>query len=93
MTAALTKTKYDFETTTADLEIGDVIQIPTMKDAPWGTGIVKRATPEEVEVFRPYGTSADFTCCSGVICYTGTENFTMRRSDEKVHVYQRPVLR
>lgn len=92
MTAEV-KTKYDFETTTAELQIGDVIRIPVMTDAPWNTGIVKNATPESVDVFRPYGTTAEFTCSSGVICYTGIENFTMRRSDEKVHVFQRPVLK
>jgi hypothetical protein len=42
--------------------------------APWGSAIVQQIKDGTVTMFRPYGTTADFSCTSGVICYTGIEN-------------------
>jgi hypothetical protein len=37
---------------------------------------MKQIKDGTVELFRPYGTTADFSCTGGVICYTGIEDIT-----------------
>lgn len=83
-------TKYNFECAVTDLQLGDVIRVPSMPDAPWNTGIVKNVSEGRIEIFRPYGTTADFTYTGGVICYTGIEQFPILPcTGERVWVYQR----
>ena len=74
-----------------ELRIGDVVKV---FDGPWDTSIVKNVTEKEVTFFRPYGTTADFTCTGGVICYTGIEEYSIPLpSDKNVFVYQRQELK
>jgi hypothetical protein len=57
-----------------DLKLADTIDLGF---SPWGTAIVKKITTRAVELFRPYGTTADFSCTGGVICYTGIEDINV----------------
>lgn len=52
------------------LRLADTIQC---FDGPWGTGVVQSIDDQYVTVFRPYGTTADFSYSGGVIPYIGTE--------------------
>lgn len=54
----------------ADLKLADVVQL---FEGPFGAGIVEQIKDGVVTVHRPYGTSADFSCTSGVITYVGDE--------------------
>jgi hypothetical protein len=54
----------------SELRLADTIKL---FDGPFGWGIVKKITKDEVHIFRPYGTTLDFSCTSGVICLIGTE--------------------
>jgi hypothetical protein len=72
----------------SDLRLGDVVQC---FDAPWGTGIVKKIGEDGATIFRPYGTTADFAYSGGVLCYVGTEEYTVSRNSEIV-LYERKEL-
>jgi hypothetical protein len=63
--------KYGDRIRICDLRLGDVIQV---LDGPWGTATVRQIKNGIVYMDRPYGTSADFSCTSGVICYIGCEH-------------------
>jgi hypothetical protein len=79
------------EMSLTELRLADVVKA---FDGPWGTAIVKNITKNEVTFFRPYGTTANFSMNSGVICYTGLETFSrMLSSKEKIFVYQREDLK
>lgn len=72
----------------ADLRIGDVIK---QLDGPFGTAIVKQVGPEEVLLFRPYGTNSGFVMSGDqTICYTGIEETEFLKTDKaEFLVYQR----
>ena len=53
-----------------DLRLADIVDLGFN---PWGNAIVKQIKDGVVTLFRPYGTTADFSCTGGVICYTGIE--------------------
>lgn len=57
----------------SQLQIGDTIQL----DLPeWNSAIVKNIDADgRIQLFRPYGTTADFTYTGGVICYIGIEEY------------------
>ena len=75
-----------------DLRLADTVHLFTT--GPWGDAIVKKITTRAVELFRPYGTTADFSCTSGVICYTGIENITVSlESDRDYLVVERKELK
>ena len=57
-----------------DLCLADVVRTNTT--GAWNTAIVQRLEGKTVTFFRPYGVSEDFSCTSGVICYTGVEIFS-----------------
>jgi len=61
----------------SDLRLGDTVNC---FDGSFGTGIVKQITENSVIVFRPYGTCADFSMSSGVICYTEIEEIPYLKS-------------
>lgn len=67
-------TEFHQLVTVEEMKLGDVVEV---FDGPWSTAIVRKIEDGNVTFFRPYGTHADFTCTAGVICYTGTEEFTM----------------
>ncbi len=66
-----------------EMELGDTVCRVYSDGWPmdWGTMIVKRLTDDSVTLWRPYGTTADFSCGESVICYMGLEEFTMDRAD------------
>lgn len=79
----------------ADLRLGDVIK---QFEGPFGTAIVNKiepGSPGTVTMFRPYGTTADFTYggfdpYGRTICYHGMEETTfLMDSKAKFLVYQR----
>lgn len=76
----------------ADLQLGDIIRIGT-GDAPFNDAIVSHVGTEAIKLFRPYGTNADFSCTSGVICYVGIEEYSIPRDARPVFVYRRQVLK
>ena len=63
-----------------DLRLADVVDLGFV---PWGSAIVKQIKDGVVTLFRPYGTTADFSCTSGVICYTGLEEIRVARDDSR----------
>lgn len=74
-----------------ELKLGDTVELFS---GPWGTGIVKHVTETDVTFFRPYGTTADFSCGDNVICYIGIEEFSRPRSNTDTYtVYSRKELR
>ncbi len=75
---------------TADLQLGDVVQL---WEGPWATAIVSQVTDDEVTFFRPYGKSDDFSYAGGVICYTGLESYKLLKKIGKVYVYERKGMR
>ena len=67
-----------------DLHLADIIRVPSSSaeiDMPWNTAIVREVTATEVKLFRPYGTTANFSYSGGVICYVGIENYSIPRND------------
>lgn len=75
----------------ADLQLGDVVEVFT---GPWGTGIVQQIKEDIVTIFRPYGTSDNFSYTGGVICYTGVETIKFAISPrQEFKVYSRKNLK
>src|SRR6266704_5565118 len=68
---------YPMQLRMSDLRLGDTVNC---FDGSFGTGIVKQITENSVIVFRPYGTCADFSMSSGVICYTEIEEIPYLKS-------------
>jgi hypothetical protein len=60
---------------------------------PWDTCIVSKLTDTEAHLFRPYGTTADFSYTGGVICYIGIEEFAIPRDTREVTLLDRKELR
>jgi hypothetical protein len=73
-----------------DLRIGDVVRL---NDLPWSTSIVKNIKDNLIHLWRPYGTTADFTYTGGVICYTGTEDYTIPANHLEVDLLERRTLK
>ena len=57
----------------SELKLGDVVRL---FDYGYGIGTVKQIKDGQITFFRPYVSTGDFTCTSGVICYIGIEQFT-----------------
>lgn len=75
---------------TKDLRLGDVVRA---FDGPFGTAIVKQIEDGVAHLFRPYGTTGDFSYTGGVICYTGIETFPLVLTDNvEIEVYERKEL-
>jgi hypothetical protein len=75
-----------------DLRLADTINLSSSQ-GPWTTSIVKKVTDTEVTLFRPYGTTADFSYTGGVICYVGIEEFSIPRDYHLVTLLDRKELR
>lgn len=67
-----------------DFNIGDVIKA---YGGAFSTCIVINVTDDKVELFRPYGITADFVTSSGLIPYTGNETYSLFRNDDEYLVY------
>lgn len=75
----------------ADLKLADTVKL---FEGPWGTGIVTQINEGLVTIMRPYGSTSDFSCTSGVIFYTGLETCTyLIQSDARLPVYYGKELR
>ena len=61
-----------------NLVLGDVVRLG---DFPFADGIVQRVEEHVVTIFRPYAMCENFSCTSGVICYTGIEQVPLSRSE------------
>jgi hypothetical protein len=57
-----------------ELRLGDTVEL---YEGPWSTAIVERIEGNQVTFFRPYGTTADFSCGDHVITYVGTEKYSV----------------
>lgn len=63
---------------TSELQLGDTVcQSSDTVDAwrPWSTALVTQIKDGEVHLFRPYGTTSDFSYTGGVIPYVGIETY------------------
>lgn len=73
-------------TKASDLRLGDHVILSGIGSA-WNAAIVSHVDAKEVRIWRPYGTTADFSYGNGggsasgsdVICYIGTEEFSVPR--------------
>jgi hypothetical protein len=75
-----------------ELRLADTVILDGL--APWRAAIVNKITDTEVTLFRPYGTTAEFSYSGGVICYVGIEEFTIpRQSSVPVEVVARKELK
>lgn len=64
-----------------DMQLGDTVRYLPFGSA-WNVAIVKQITATDVVLFRPYGTTADFSYTGGVICYVGMEQYTVPLSSD-----------
>ncbi len=62
--------------TPKQMQLGDTVRYQPFGSA-WNVAIVKQITDKDVTLFRPYGTTADFSYTGGVICYVGMEQYTV----------------
>lgn len=79
--------------TVAQLQLADVIEL---FEGPFGTGVVRQITKDEVIISRPYGVTQDFSYTGGVCYSTGVEECHYLLSDTRpfsFKVYQRKTLR
>jgi hypothetical protein len=79
---------------TFELQLADVVDIGSMGSDGWNTAIVKQIEGDNVTLFRPYGTNADFSYTGGVLCYVGIEQYVVPRSSSmEFFVHRRTDLR
>lgn len=79
--------------TIQQLQLADVIEL---FEGPFGTGVVRQITADEVIIERPYGVTADFSYTGGVLYSTGVEECRYQLSDKRpftFKVYQRKTLK
>lgn len=74
-----------------DLKLADTVTVSSFGE--WTKAIVKQVTADEVTLFRPYGTTADFSYTGGVICFIGIEEYKVSRNDTLFTVTSRKALR
>lgn len=60
--------EYLFSVKIADLRLADVVKL---SEGPWGTGVVSQIKDGKVTIFRPYGTTDNFSYGGGVQAYVG----------------------
>lgn len=75
-----------------DLKLADTI-ISLGTGACWNNALVKQITDNDIMLFRPHGTTADFSYTGGVICYIGIEEFTIPKNDCEYEVLERKNLK
>lgn len=89
--------KFPRTITTAELRLGDTVcrMVSAMdKDrfgidpdrspdalGPWGTTLVVQIQDGLVHMWRPYGTTADFSYTGGVIPFIGIETYSRQQDD------------
>jgi len=79
---------------TDELRVGDHVEMDSTTSRPFAGTIVRNVDKDYVYLFRPYGTHADFTCTSGVICYIGLEDYKVERHSQTMWLlYERPYLK
>lgn len=76
----MAKKTLPVQVTIKELKLGDIIALD-FGGGPWNHAIVKKITETDVILFRPYGTSADFSYTGGVICYVGMEEIPYSLSE------------
>lgn len=75
-----------------EMQLADTVSYPPF--GPWHNAIVKQVDGNNVTLFRPYGTTADFSYTGGVICYIGVEEYTIPlSSDAEYELLNRKTLR
>jgi hypothetical protein len=73
-----------------DLQLADTVKL---YDGTFGYAVVTKIEDGMVTFFRPYATTADFSCGNTVIPYVGIENFTtMITSNSDFEVCNRKEL-
>ena len=76
-----------------ELKLADTVRLND-GEMPWCYAIVKQIKDGNVTLFRPYGTTADFSYTGGVITYVGIDEFTIPMSDHRsVEVVERKELK
>lgn len=63
--------------TAKELQLADVVRMDG-QNGPFMDFIVKKINNDSVDLWRPYGTTTDFSYTGGVICYIGTEDMNVR---------------
>jgi hypothetical protein len=63
-----------------NLRLADTVRL---FDDAWGCAIVQQIRDGKITFFRPYGTTADFSCTSGVICFIGIETVVYNTDTER----------
>jgi len=65
--------------TPKDMQLDDTVRMvrPSNEVAAFDTCIVEQIKDGKVKLFRPYGTTADFSYTGGVICYIGIEQYEL----------------
>jgi hypothetical protein len=71
------------------LQLGDTIKA---FDDVFGWAIVIRVSDNDVTLFRPYATTADFSYTGGVIAYIGLEQYSVPRNKAEFFVAYRRAL-
>lgn len=74
----------------SELKLADTVQL---WDGPFACAVVTQVLDDEVKLFRPYGTTADFSYYRGVIPYIGMEDCSLPRNDRMVTVWSRKELK
>ena len=64
---------------TRDLKLGDVVNL-TSTDG-WNTCLIKKIDHGKITLFRPYGTTTDFSYTGGVVCLVGIEEWEVPIDD------------
>lgn len=86
--------KFPITQTVRELRLADVIEL---FEGPFGTGVVRQITDDEVIISRPYGVTGDFSYTGGVPYSTGIEECKYLLSSTPGHykfkVWQRKELR
>lgn len=73
-----------------ELRLADTITVTG--DGPFTTCIVTNIKDGQVHLFRPYGTTSDFSYTGGVIPYIGIEQYSIPADDFEVTVWLRKEL-
>jgi|ERR1035437_7708623 hypothetical protein len=74
-----------------DLKLADVVEL---FEGPFGTGVVRQITKEQVIISRPYGVTGDFSYTGGVSFSVGVEECKYFLSSHHTFtVFQRKELR
>lgn len=86
------KVHYPINVFIKDLKLADVVEL---FDGPFGTGVVRQITKDEVIIDRPYGVTGDFSYTGGVPFSVGVEEckYLLASNRFEFKVWQRKDLR